>query len=986
MLKNALTLLAVIGVLLLIATSIPTSNTLEPSATVDIQPRDEPKKIGLNPYSLPPAEITENPHALLPNGKTALTQAAFDGDAERLNQLYQLSEGHNLSLPDANGDNTLVAAVAGGHHSLASKLMEKGVIVDREAFKRLSKTLDLTDKDEVQWWLWNHLPLADPQTLQALYDPSDSSLMNEILAAGYQPSREEAAVMFNEYLDGDAYFQLYRLYPDMFSPESIDNLFNPVNYDSASPKQRIMMQTLFTTVPYTEDNSWDFLELIEKLPLDLAITHPDHNREQFQHQLQKYCDMADPSGVVLFDLGIKCTFDHPFINAVDADNYALVQHYIDSGIDPKKTRAYGKSPMDIALSYSSAETLEMAKLLIDNGAATQTDINNFYSMMHAFGNEFDHYRPFATIPLKLAVSPKDDLYVLRYSNEKKRYQLSKQDATGTTLWDKTLGEKRFFNILDKPAGLYFNDGKLLLAQNRFIDGRQKTRLTLFNEKGEQLEQVDVLGTFESLIMQSKSYALTTQRTTALYGTALQPIGDITSQPEAFIPAVPLKDVGRRSFHRHFAYDIQKQDYYPDRTLVLFRPKTQYSSSKPERMVSRYLASILSRTGELAKTSLIGGGNLTPLDYAVSDNHAYIILANAVHVGIEKRSADFEIESRHYLTFDDSPFSTTINSMSCDTTGCTLLGNSNNKLALLRTIPGSRQQTLTITDIRYDYSDNDSDDKPGWLVNRDNEQDFISGVEQLRFEQAQPVAKGHAILLDRTLDLVSGANGNIYAIGNHNNDAAYEVLNNKGDLLGHYEMNFGYARSRINKLQPLADGRLLIIGHLYQHFNFFRTYAALLTPQGEPIWSRVYQQMDSMNGLLIDEANHLFYSIDGAHSIAKLSLEDGTIMQQLTTPEGLTQLYRTSQGRIVGFGEKTLNYGSGRQDKTTQPFLYCLAPDETTFSTKMVGEPGDNLLSAEPWEDGLVAAYIKDNEGSVSSNAIFARINAETCQISFDWKL
>jgi hypothetical protein len=110
------------------------------------------------------------------------------------------------------------------------------------------------------------------------------------------------------------------------------------------------------------------------------------------------------------------------------------------------------------------------------------------------------------------------------------------------------------------------------------------------------------------------------------------------------------------------------------------------------------------------------------------------------------------------------------------------------------------------------------------------------------------------------------------------------------------------------------------------------------------------------------------------------------MQQLTTPEGLTQLYRTSQGRIVGFGEKELSYGSGRNDKAIQHFLYCLAPDETTFNAEIIGEPGDNLLSAEPWEDGLVVAYIKDNEGSVNSNAMLARINAETCQISFDWKL
>ncbi len=980
--KILITVVLVTSLLLLLYFANPDRFSPQPS----YQPtaHHESEKPGFHAYTAVEKEAGEDPYAILSNGRSALTQAAFEGDRKRLVRLHNQTRPRNLSRPDSHGDNTLVAAVAGGQLDLAEGLMASGVIVDREAFKRLSRTLTPENTDLLEWWLRYNLPFDDPQILKAIVDPADDSYFRHILSAGYRPTREEAIVMLEEITDGDALFQIYHLYPDLFTPEVARDAFRYMRYESASPKSRLLLEALFPIIRYVEDDYLDLVDILKYLPYDLVMTHPDYSKFGHEH-VDDYCDSADESAVVLFDQGVGCDSKYPFGDAVDEYNYALVQRYIDTGTNPKEERLYGKSVMEEALSYASDEKIEMAKLLIDNSAATPDQVSRFYSMIYEFGNQFDHYRPYDDLPLKLATSPQDDLYVLSFSNKEKNYHLIKQDTTGTILWDRVLPQERFFNVLNNPVGLYYDNGKLLLVQNRFLDGRRKTRLSLFSDAGELLQHADVSGVFEAFVMQRDGYALTTSRSNLFFDKALKPLGDIVSNPAAFHPAVPIETAKVHSRHRYFAKDIQKQDFYADRSLILYRPEVKYSSYDPPRLMSRYLALIVSKDGEVSETSLVGGGELTPLDFALSDSHAYIILTGAEQPVIQKRSRDFEIKTFRYLTLDESPFSTTIDSMSCDASGCSLLGRADKKLALIRTVPGTHQQTLTTTEVNYKFSREDSDEELDWQVARDGEQDFVSGSLQMRFKNAQPVAKGDAILLHRTLGLVSGQGGILYAFGSHDGDAAYEALDAEGNLLGHYELDFGYADSRIHEMQQLQDGRLLVIGHIYQYYHFFRTYAALLTPQGEPIWSRVYHDMDSMYGLLTDQENNLFYTIDGAESVAKLSLDDGSQVKQLRTVKGLNRLLRTSEGRIVGIGEDELKYDTGKDDTIKQLFLYCLAADEATFSASIIGEPGDEIVAAAPWEDGLVAAYVKDANGSAHSNAVLARIDANSCQISFDWK-
>ena len=376
--------------------------------------------------------------------------------------------------------------------------------------------------------------------------------------------------------------------------------------------------------------------------------------------------------------------------------------------------------------------------------------------------------------------------------------------------------------------------------------------------------------------------------------------------------------------------------------------------------------------------------VTPLDFTLSKTHAYIILTLPGRVVIQKRSADFKVKSYRYVDFGETPLRGNVDSMACNASGCTLVGEAGGKLALMHLVPGRRKAALTITRIRYLADIVDPTPFLPWRVVRDGDRDFVSGWTQLLFKKGEPVAKGRVNLLDHTLGLVPGKAGVAYAFGINDGNAAYEKLDAKGTLLGDHEFDFGYANSRINALRRLPDGRILIIGHAYQYYHFFRTFAALLTPEGKPIWSRTYNNMDSMYGLVADPGHARFYTIDGGNMMAEISLKDGKVITRVETVRGLKRLFRTAGGQIVGIGKEKRSYGEGDADKTTQPVVFCLQRNGDSFKAGNLGSPGGRIAAAALWKKGVVVAYISDKEGSARSDALLGRIDPKTCTMTFDW--
>jgi len=972
----------VAAVLLLVYFVRPVSSTSTASrsaagAVAEAAAQDD--KSGPHPDSDASARPTGDPYAPMKSGESALTHAARTGNLARIRAFLRRNPTVNFSRPDANGDNALVAAVAGGQLKLAEKFIKAGVIVDRAAFLRLSKTLTADDKAKIQWWLRKHLPFADPQILHGFYDPTDQYSIDDVLGAGYRPTRKEAAAMSKQSLNMRSYLRLVRLYPGLIAPARRKELVGYIDFKDSSPQERMLADALFATIPDPGGNLSDYLHT---LPFDLIATHPDF--KHFDHYtLSTYCETDNEGTVALLNEGMRCAAKFPFGEAADSNNYALVQRYVDLGTDPKAARTYGRSVMDDALHNPDAKKLEMAKLLLDNGAATGEQRTRFYRELRDFGNRFDRYLTRGYRPLKLAASPADDLYVLAYADDERRYHLTRQDANGKVRWDHAFRDTRYYNVLDNPAGLYFDDGRILLAQNRDFDGVRKTRLSLFGSDGTLLHRYDAKGVFQALVLQKDGYALTTGRSTVFLDKRLTPVGDIAKMPEAFHPAVPMAAMKIHSRDLQFYYDLQKADFYPGRTLVLYRPKHDDPLfHRPARIVSRYVALVVSKDGETSTRALVGGGDVTPLDFAVSNTHAYIIEAANGRAVIQKRSVDFGVKSFHYVSFGRAPVRTTIDSMACDAVGCSLVGRDGDRLALVRTVPGSKHQTLSTTDVAYRKRDGEGTDPPHWVVSRDGTHDLVFGPRQFRFDGGRLVDTTQTMRLESPLGRMPGSDGEVFLFGGHGGDAAYEELARDGSLKGHHEYDFGYVHSEITAMRRLPDGRLLAVGNIYHYYHFFRTFAMLLSPDGTPAWSRVYRRVP-MSGLLLDPDNALFYTVGRGESVLKLSLKDGAIVKKLRAVKGLETLYRAADGRIVGIGRGSITYGKHKGDKTTQPFAYCLDKGDATFSAHTLGNPGDEVAAAAPWGDGLVVAYVMARNGSTRSNAVLARLDAKTCNISFD---
>jgi hypothetical protein len=736
------------------------------------------------------------------------------------------------------------------------------------------------------------------------------------------------------------------------------------------------------------------LEQTGVFPTDLVQSR-SKIKEMPDSFFRKLCYSDDMSQAELLKLGIEiCNHDTPFTFAVRDSKYATVQQYIDQGVDPNHSdNPFSESIMQMVIGdlskdkLPSRSELEMAKLLLDNGVNSEEDANLFYTAIDKMGSYFDKYRPYHSIPLKVASSPNDDLYLLVYSSNDNRYNLIKQNENGETVWNYPFEEKRFFNVLDNPAGLYFENNRLLLAQNRFIDGRRITRLSLFNPDGLLIKQYDAYGVFEKIVLQSEGYALVTNRTNVFLDLSLNPIGNLLDHEEAFHPVVPSKTIKSKALHRSsYLDDIRKEDFYSDRTLILYNPtygQTSPEKDPQERSDSTQIASVLSKDGEISFSSMLSGGYTSALDYTYNDKHAYILLANQDHVVIQRRSADFKVEAGHYIEFDRSSGRKTLDDMECDETGCSIVGKfMKNRPALVRTIPGMKTQSLISVRSIFHTSSDQHGRRQRWHVLRNGESDLIVGNKEILFAEGKASMSGDTVLLDFTEGITEAVSGIFYAYGIYEKKAAFEKLTTDGELLVHYDLDFGFADSRINDMQILTNGNLLIVGHLYQEYDYFRTFAALLDGDGNQIWSRIYQDMESLKSTLLESEESQFLAVvDGKH-IAKFSLEDGALIDRLHDAEGITNLYRSPNGDIVGMGNEKID---SEAYIDWQPVLYCISKDAPDIRKSRVSDTGDIIRAISSWNGGLVAAVSRGKHSSTQTNLMLARIDTNTCTLNYDWQ-
>jgi hypothetical protein len=242
--------------------------------------------------------------------------------------------------------------------------------------------------------------------------------------------------------------------------------------------------------------------------------------------------------------------------------------------------------------------------------------------------------------------------------------------------------------------------------------------------------------------------------------------------------------------------------------------------------------------------------------------------------------------------------------------------------------------------------------------------------------------GDTVLLDFTEGLTEAVNEVFYAYGIYEKKAAFEKMTTEGEMLSHYDLDFGFADSRIYDMQILTNGNLLIVGHLYQEYNYLRTFATLLDANGNQIWSRIYKDMKSLKSTLLASDDSEFLAIVDGKQIAKFSLEDGSLIDRLHDAEGITNLYQSPNGDIVGVGDEKIDSVAYID---WQPVLYCISKDASDIRKSRVSDTGDDIRAISSWNGGLVAAVSRGKHSSAQTNLMLARIDTNTCTLNYDWQ-
>ena len=651
---------------------------------------------------------------------------------------------------------------------------------------------------------------------------------------------------------------------------------------------------------------------------------------------------------------------------------------MDKGLDPKKLSFTGKSALAYLLhrDHTSDDDIEMAKLLMDNGLGSEQERNLFYLRIYNRGPQYDHYRNYDDLPLKVAVSQEETLYILAYSNKENRYTLSAQDAAGNDFWEYPFEGRRFFNILDNPAGLYWDRDRLLLAQNRYRKGRQYTWLGLFSPKGKLLAQKETDGVFESLVITQKGYALRTKEATAFFNRELALQGNQQTYPGAFVPAVSIENA-RDALKRRDIHKLIKTAFFPDRTELLYQ-------RTGERIESYYVAQAASSDITPGRSSMIGGNGTAVLDFTQSPAHTYFILALPGQAVIQKRTREMGIKTYRYLDAGREPFDTEIHDFSCDESGCSVAGSVRYEPFVLRTYPDGTVQNLTRPLIDNAARTVRRSDAPEWRVVRSGKTDLIEGPVPFRVENGRLASVQSTIPLEEVHVLERASDHTLYAAGSHGGFPALEILRPDGTLKAHFRFDLSGLRGRITALAFFQDGSLGAVGNLQEGEKYRKNFALRMRPDGTVMWSRMYHGHKEMQNLAVSaDAARLFTVADGSALLA-LSAKDGSIQKNISA-KALRKLLVAPGGELIGIADvpRTTPKNS-RSHPFMQSTLYCLSPDLETYRAHLAGVAGDRISDMQLQGDTILALTLFATHGSALSPAVLGRIDPKSCQIDFDW--
>jgi hypothetical protein len=515
----------------------------------------------------------------------------------------------------------------------------------------------------------------------------------------------------------------------------------------------------------------------------------------------------------------------------------------------------------------------------------------------------------------------------------------------------------------------------LSVENLLKDGKQQTVLTLLSVDGKKLHESFFSGVFKHLVIKDITLSLVTQKEKIIVNAKLQKMKD-----GVFTVIHSLEDV--EEFTRSKNYwtseatykkDLIKTDFIDGKTLVLYQSNEgikdpQYSRDK--NLNPSYIAVVMDK--ETSKMSKLGGANRTVLDFAQSSTKTYVIQIGKGQSVLVSRSLDFEDETKEYLRVDNNPFKVKVQDVSCDESGCSLSGVSSTSAFVARFDKNGKAEGVKKYTKEKLY---ESDVKQKWAVARSRTRDLVTGWTQSLNENSKTVEeKGEFHFITKPRDMNGLKKGGFAVVGKYNDLPCIELLDKDGKIRKHKTFQFEYLNGHINTVKELVNGNILVVGHLYEEYNYWKTFSALLDADANPIWSRIYDDYDSMRDIELEEDG--FLSVVSSSKIVKFSYTDGEVLKTYNIGKGLEQIAINSNGRIVGIG--VLEKGE-KKNKTVSPLLYCLNSDRTRVQVVLSGGKKDKISTISSLGKNIFVSYEYGTDGSAYGNTIFAKVD-ENCQI------
>jgi len=224
------------------------------------------------------------------------------------------------------------------------------------------------------------------------------------------------------------------------------------------------------------------------------------------------------------------------------------------------------------------------------------------------------------------------------------------------------------------------------------------------------------------------------------------------------------------------------------------------------------------------------------------------------------------------------------------------------------------------------------------------------------------------------------NNHTIIVGQNNKLPSLEIFDATKKKVIDKSYKFSFLRGHITGVKKLKNKDILIVGRLYEKYNYKKVFTARLDAKGIPKWSRIYDKFRFIDNILLE--GDTFISLADDEPV-KFSLSDGEVQTSYKELEDSRAITTMSSGLLFAIANKK-SKKSSYSKKIYQPFVYCYSKDRKSYTKTRVSEEGSYLDDIYTKDDKVYAILnLPKEQTTANTNQIIINIDKK-CQINYKW--